>query len=179
MAAASLEVALLLAAALGLDFAEVVHGFLELAGEPLVVQAEGGEGAVGVDDVEVIAACSVGGWRRDRAARLRASGMRLRRQAVSASSWMSWVSVGVAGRYSSKKPRRWASYAARSSEARTAQAAVKPWRSAFNEERCLPESVRGPVECRELARLMAVRSTGLPWMGVIGVVDIWETSEPG
>ena len=31
----------------------VIHGFLELAGEPLVVQAEGGEGAVGVDDVEV------------------------------------------------------------------------------------------------------------------------------
>ena len=29
--------------------------------------------------------------------------MRLRRQAVSASSWVSWVSVGVAGAYSSKK----------------------------------------------------------------------------
>ena len=49
----TLEVALLLKAALGLDFAELVEGFLELAGEALRVQAEGGEGAVGVDDVEV------------------------------------------------------------------------------------------------------------------------------
>src|SRR5271170_6454605 len=105
--------------------------------------------------------------------------MRLRRQEVSASSWMSWVSVGVVGWYSSKKPRRWASNAAWSSEGRTAEAAVKPWRSAFWEERCLPESVRGPVECRELARLMAVRSAGVRWGDVIGVADIWETSEPG
>ena len=43
-------------AAVGLDFAELVHGLLELAGEPLVVQAEGGEGAVGVDDLKVDAA---------------------------------------------------------------------------------------------------------------------------
>jgi len=48
-----LEVALLLVAALVLDFAELFHGFLELAGEPLAVQTEGGEGAVGVDDVKV------------------------------------------------------------------------------------------------------------------------------
>ena len=34
------------------------------------------------------------------------------------------------------------------------------------EERCLPESVRGPVASRELARLMAVRD-------VTGVADIW------
>jgi hypothetical protein len=34
------------------------------------------------------------------------------------------------------------------------------------EERCLPESVRGPVECRELTRLMAVRD-------VARVADIW------
>jgi hypothetical protein len=33
-------VALLLAAALGLDFTEVLHGFLELAGEPLAVKVE-------------------------------------------------------------------------------------------------------------------------------------------
>jgi hypothetical protein len=30
-------------AALGLDFAELVHGLLELAGKPLVVQAESGQ----------------------------------------------------------------------------------------------------------------------------------------
>jgi hypothetical protein len=34
-------------------------------------------------------------------------GMRLRRQAVSASSWVSWVSVAVAGWYSSKNWRHW------------------------------------------------------------------------
>src|SRR5580704_14917172 len=84
--------------------------------------------------------------------------MGFRRQEVSTSSWVSCVSVGVAGWYSSKKPRRWASNAARSSEGRTAEAAVKPWRKAFWEERCLPESVRGPVECCELARLTAVRA---------------------
>jgi hypothetical protein len=37
----TLDLALLLAAALGLDFAEVIHGLLELAGEALVVQALG------------------------------------------------------------------------------------------------------------------------------------------
>jgi hypothetical protein len=36
----TLEVALLLDAAFGSDFAELIHGLLELAGEPLVVQAE-------------------------------------------------------------------------------------------------------------------------------------------
>ena len=35
--------------------------------------------------------------------------------------------------------------------------AVRPWRNAFSEERCLPDSVRGPVECAELARLTAAR----------------------
>jgi hypothetical protein len=48
----ALEVALLLVPALGLDLAEVVHGLLELAGESRVMQAQGGESAVGVDDVE-------------------------------------------------------------------------------------------------------------------------------
>jgi hypothetical protein len=31
----------------------------------------------------------------------------------------------------------------------------EPWRNAFSEERCLPASVRGPVECWELVRVMA------------------------
>ncbi len=47
-----LEVTLLLVAAFGLDFAELLQGLLELAGEAMGVQAEGGEGAVGVDDVK-------------------------------------------------------------------------------------------------------------------------------
>jgi hypothetical protein len=37
------ELALLVVAALGLYFAEVVHGLLELAREPLGVQAQGGQ----------------------------------------------------------------------------------------------------------------------------------------
>ena len=56
-----LELALLLVAALGLDLAELLQGFLELAGESLAVQAEGGEGAVGVDDIEVDASL-IGRW---------------------------------------------------------------------------------------------------------------------
>jgi hypothetical protein len=47
------EVAALALGAVGLDIAERVQGLLELAGEPLVVQAEGGEGAMGVDDIKV------------------------------------------------------------------------------------------------------------------------------
>ena len=49
----TLQLALLLAPAIGLNFAEVFQGLLKLAGKPLAVQAEGGEGAVGVDDIEV------------------------------------------------------------------------------------------------------------------------------
>jgi len=45
-----LEIALLLVAALELDFAELLRCFLQLAGETLAVQAKRGEGAVGVDD---------------------------------------------------------------------------------------------------------------------------------
>jgi hypothetical protein len=51
--------------AFGLDFAEVVQGLLELAGEPLVVHTEGGEGAVGVDDVNVGASEESNFERRD------------------------------------------------------------------------------------------------------------------
>jgi hypothetical protein len=57
----ALEVALLLEAPLGLYFAEMVQGLLELAGEPLGVHAESGEGAVGVDDIEVDGGL-IGGW---------------------------------------------------------------------------------------------------------------------
>jgi hypothetical protein len=57
----TLDLALLLAAALGLDFAEVIQGLLELAGKALIVQAESREGTVGVDDVEVDASL-IGGW---------------------------------------------------------------------------------------------------------------------
>src|ERR1035437_2625182 len=35
---------------------------------------------------------------------------------------------------------------------------VSPWRRAFMEERCLPASVWGPVECWELARLISARA---------------------
>jgi hypothetical protein len=48
----TLELALLLETALGLDFAELVECLSELAGESLGVHAESGKGAVGVDDVK-------------------------------------------------------------------------------------------------------------------------------
>jgi hypothetical protein len=35
---------------------------------------------------------------------------------------------------------------------------VRPWVKALREERSLPEGVRGPVECWELARFVAARS---------------------
>jgi hypothetical protein len=37
---------------------------------------------------------------------------------------------------------------------------VSPWRSALREERNLPDSVRGPVECWALARLIWARVRG-------------------
>ncbi len=48
----TLEIALLLETVLRLDFAQLVECLSELAGEPLRVHAESGEGAVGVDDVK-------------------------------------------------------------------------------------------------------------------------------
>ena len=44
-----------------------------------------------------------------------------------------------------------------SSVGRTAVRAVRPWLRALSEERCLPDSVRGPAECAELARWTAAR----------------------
>src|ERR1700733_8156212 len=87
--------------------------------------------------------------------------MRLRRQAVSASSWVSWVSVGVAGLYSSRNWGRGRWEASESSVARTWERLVSPWVRAFREERCLPASVRGPVERSALARLAWARGVGI------------------
>ncbi|HUJ51694.1 MAG TPA: hypothetical protein VLW25_15905 [Bryobacteraceae bacterium] len=47
-----LEVAFAACEALGLDLAELLEGALELAGEARAVEAEDGDGAVGVDDVK-------------------------------------------------------------------------------------------------------------------------------
>ena len=101
------EVALFALAAVCLDFAELAEVLLELAGEALAVEAEGGEEAVGVDDVEGDGGFFIGrvGGAREKSAS--SSGMRLMRQAVSASSWTSWDSVGVAGWYSSWNWPQW------------------------------------------------------------------------
>jgi hypothetical protein len=88
------EIALLLEPALGLDFVELVRAFLELAGEPLRVLAEGGQQG---DQ----------GWGLGDNRSASRSGMKLRRQAVSASSWASWVSAEVAGWNSSRNRRQW------------------------------------------------------------------------
>src|ERR1700734_566545 len=55
------EVAALALGAVSLDVAEGFQGFLELAGETRVVQAEGSEGAVRVDDVKFEGSL-LGGW---------------------------------------------------------------------------------------------------------------------
>ncbi|MBZ5611905.1 MAG: hypothetical protein LAP38_26895, partial [Acidobacteriia bacterium] len=47
------EVAALALMAVGLDVAELVEGFLELAGEALALDGEVAQQAMGVDDVEV------------------------------------------------------------------------------------------------------------------------------
>ena len=54
------EVAAVALRAVGLNFAEVIECLSELAGEALAVHAESGEGAVGVDDVEVDSRLIVG-----------------------------------------------------------------------------------------------------------------------
>jgi len=57
-----LEVAFFFLTAIGLDFAKCVECFLELAGEPLAVQAESGQHrgwGLGVGDWGL----AVGGWR--------------------------------------------------------------------------------------------------------------------
>src|ERR1700719_3739456 len=83
---------------------------------------------------------------------------RLTCQAVSRRDWTSWVSLAPLGWYSSKKAWEWRWYAARSSEGRTMVWPVRPWRKALREERCLPASVRGPVDFWALARLIEARS---------------------
>src|SRR6266567_6708261 len=45
----------------------------------------------------------------------------------------------------------------RSSDGRTTVWPVSPWRRALREERCLPASVRGPVECLAFSRLVSAR----------------------
>ena len=75
------EIALLALAAFELDFAEVWRPSVASA-------ATAGAGDSGL-----------GAGERRPASR---SGMRFRRHPVSASSWNSWVSVGVSGRYSSR-----------------------------------------------------------------------------
>src|SRR5580658_3936900 len=82
---------------------------------------------------------------------------RFRRQEVSARAWTRFDSVAPLGLYSSVKDFRWSWYAWRSSVGMTMIWPVRPWRSAFREERCLPSEVLGPVECWELARLISVR----------------------
>ena len=56
-----LELLVLAFAAVELDFAEVFEGFVELAGEALAVEAEGGEESMRVDNVEG-RGLGAGGW---------------------------------------------------------------------------------------------------------------------
>ena len=77
------EFAALVIDTVGLDVAERFEGFLELAREALALDAEVGEEAMGVDDVELDLGGRLAARVRRSASR---SGMRLRRQEVSAIS---------------------------------------------------------------------------------------------
>ena len=74
---------------------------------------------------------------------------------------------GVAGWYSAKNCWEWRWYAAGSSVTRMGERLVRPWVTAFCEERCLPAAVRGPVERRALARFARLRAGC--WLLGIGV----------
>jgi hypothetical protein len=74
----------------------------KLAGESLIVQAEGGEGTVGIDDVAVDCSLIGTGLAAQSSQGSSDEGDAVEAPGVSASSWVSWVSVGVAGWYSSK-----------------------------------------------------------------------------
>lgn len=60
----ALEVSIATLAAFGLDVAELLESLLKLAGETLAMEAQGGEGAVGVHDVERHGWVGVGGGGR-------------------------------------------------------------------------------------------------------------------
>jgi hypothetical protein len=83
------EVATLAFAPVGLDLAKLVERLLELAGEALAVQSQRGEEAVGVHDIEGDGGFFVRGLVARASRSASSNGMRLMRQAVSASSWTS------------------------------------------------------------------------------------------
>jgi hypothetical protein len=103
------EVAALALDAAGLDVAEHVEALSELAGDAMALDTELSQEVMGIDDVEgnFLGAFSSGrDWGGDAREHV---GFEERdaveRQEVSASSWVSLVSKGVAGWYSSKKRR--------------------------------------------------------------------------
>src|SRR5580693_7665917 len=56
---------------------------------------------------------------------------------------------------------------------------VRPWRSAFKEERCLPSAVLGPVDSSALARLILILfGIDMPWYtsggSGVGVGGSWK-----
>jgi len=146
------EFAALALAAIGLDLAELVERFLELPGETVALDGEAVDQAVGVDDVKLSTSLLIG-----------------------------WISgavehVGFKQRDAVEAPRGVDEVLDELSFGGSdglvfleELAAVRPWRRALSEVHCLPASVRGPVECCELARLIAERS-------MAGMADIWGTS---
>ena len=62
--------------------------------------------------------------------------------------------------------------------ARTGEAAVKPWVRAFWEERCLPASVRGPVERLAICGWLLALGTGIGFV-ILGTSDVVVTWAEG
>jgi len=65
--------------------------------------------------------------------------------------------------------------------ARTGEAAVKPWVRAFWEERCLPASVRGPVERLAICGWLLALGTGIGFviLGTSDLVVAWAGGDAG
>jgi len=130
----------------GLAGAELVERLLELAGEALAVDAERGDGL----DQEL----GSGGV-------LEETGFEERDAVLAPGEVGELVDKlgfgGAAGWYSSRNCWTWRLKATRSSVGRTGFWAVRPCLIALSFARCLPASLRGPVERCEFARLMAAR----------------------
>jgi hypothetical protein len=161
------ELAALQAAALFLDVAELLYGFLKLTGEARAMQTEPGELRDGLGGGVLRKQLGFEEWDA-----VDAPG--------SVGDFVDQLSLGGGGGLILIEKLLDVALVSGSSVGRTAIWAVRPWRNALSDERCLPGSVRGPVECSAFARFARVRGSGIrDWGAGIGVADIGGTSEPG
>jgi len=154
-----LEFSALALEAVGLNLAKLVEGFLELAGEPMALQVEVCDEAMGVDDVEVDTRLLIG--------RVGGAGEQVgleQRDAIEApggvDQFLDELGFGRSCRlvfvHELAALRFVGGWIFRRQDRGSGGQAA--WRRALSDARCLPASVRGPVECWAFARLMTARS---------------------